>query len=104
KGLCVSYAMAEYFAGKLDIDLDDFIFEELLGKILDRAPVIFSTATDGNHGKGAAWASKLFRQEGRVYMPEGTAKSRLVAVLEYGAEGTLTEVHYAKTAEYVQKI
>jgi len=104
KGLGVSYAMAEYFAGKLDIDLDDFIFDELLGKILDRPPVIFSTATDGNHGKGVAWASKLFRQEGRVYMPEGTAKSRLDAVLEYGAEGTITEMNYDETVEYVQEI
>jgi len=104
KGLGVSYAMAEYFAGKLNIDLDDFTFDELLGKVSDSPTVIFSTATDGNHGKGVAWASELFHQEGRVYMPEGTAKSRLDAVLEYGAEGIITEMNYDETVEHVQEI
>ncbi|WP_017547779.1 diaminopropionate ammonia-lyase [Salinicoccus carnicancri] len=104
KGLGASYAMAKYFAGRLDIELADFTFDELLGRIPGHPPVIFSTATDGNHGKGVAWASELFKQKSRVYMPEGTADSRLDAVLEYGAGGAVTEMNYEDTVEYVREI
>src|SRR5699024_6651013 len=51
------------------------------------------------------WSSDVCSSDlGRVYMPEGTAKSRLDAVLEYGAEGMITEMNYDETVEHVQEI
>ncbi|AKG73123.1 diaminopropionate ammonia-lyase [Salinicoccus halodurans] len=104
KGLGVSYAMAKYFAGELDVDLKDFTFEKLLEKVSDLPAATFSTATDGNHGIGVAWAAEIFKQNSKVYMPKGTAKSRLDAVLKYGAEGTITDLNYDETVEFVREL
>lgn len=94
KGLGVSYAMARYFADALDIDLSTITFKELLGKVAVLPNITFATATDGNHGKGVAWASEIFGQQGKVYLPKGTALSRLDAVLDFDAKGYITERNY----------
>ncbi len=100
KGLGVSYAMAKYFAGVLELDLDSVTFDELLERVSDLPEITFATATDGNHGKGVAWAAGIFNQKAKVYMPEGTAKSRLNAVTDHGAEGHITNMNYDDTVRY----
>lgn len=104
KGLGVSYAMAKYFAGILDIDLNTLVFRELLEKVAAIPKITFATATDGNHGKGVAWASEIFGQQGKVYLPKGTAQSRLDAVLDFDAEGYITERNYDDLVQGVSKL
>ncbi|WP_411843408.1 diaminopropionate ammonia-lyase [Salinicoccus sp. HZC-1] len=100
KGLGASYAMANYFAKELNVDLNTLTFNELLDKIADLPKVTFATATDGNHGKGVAWAASIFNQDSRIYMPKGTAQSRLDAVSDFDAGGQVTEMNYDDTVEY----
>ncbi|WP_462422175.1 diaminopropionate ammonia-lyase [Salinicoccus sp. Marseille-QA3877] len=100
KGLGVSYAMASYFAGKLNQDIADLTFNELLEQVSEFPPETFATATEGNHGKGVAWGADIFNQKGKVFLPKGAAKSRVDAVTDLGAEAKVTDINYDDTVQY----
>jgi hypothetical protein len=42
--------------------------------------ITLTTATDGNHGRGVAWAAERLGQKAVVYMPKGSAPSRMAAI------------------------
>lgn len=91
-----SFAMAKHIAKRLNKDISELDYEaftssevkESLGK------VTFFTATDGNHGRGVAWAAHQLGQEAVVYMPKGTQKIRLENIQKEGATATIEEVNY----------
>jgi threonine dehydratase len=41
--------------------------------------ITLTTATDGNHGRGVAWAAERLGQKSVVYMPRGLVASRVAA-------------------------
>ena len=57
----------------------------------------FVTATDGNHGRGVAWAAREFGQKAVVLMPKGSAQRRLQHVLDLGAQAEITDLNYDDT-------
>lgn len=59
--------------------------------------VPFITATDGNHGRGIAWAAHELGQKAIVYLPMNSAKRRVEAIKETGAEAIVTDVNYDET-------
>jgi len=59
----------------------------------------FVTATDGNHGRGIAWAARRFGQQAVVYLPKGSAQGRFQHVLDLGAEAEITELNYDATVD-----
>ena len=73
-----SFAMARYIAGELGRDVSELDYEYLTGEQLkkDFGQAVFFTATDGNHGRGVAWAAKRLGQRAVVHMPKGSSKSR----------------------------
>lgn len=65
------------------------------------------TATDGNHGKGMAWATHRLGGHAVVFMPAGTVDSRAEAIRAIGdTEVTVTDQNYdgtvATAAAYAQ--
>ena len=54
-----SYAIGCYIAQKLGRDISTLTYEELTGEDFRRTfgQATFYTATDGNHGRGVAWAA-----------------------------------------------
>jgi len=54
----------------------------------------FVTATDGNHGRGVAWAAREFGHKSVVYMPKGSVPVRLENIRLAGAEAEITELSY----------
>ena len=54
----------------------------------------FVTATDGNHGRGVAWAAQRLGHESCVYLPRGTARERLENILKLGAHAELLDLAY----------
>lgn len=54
----------------------------------------FFTATDGNHGRGVAWAANRLGQKAVVRMPKGTTKTRFDNIAKEGATVTIEEVNY----------
>jgi diaminopropionate ammonia-lyase len=59
----------------------------------------FSTATDGNHGRAVAWASKMFNQEAVVFVPSHTAEARINNIRNESAEVIVVNGDYDKTVE-----
>ena len=47
----------------------------------------FFTATDGNHGRGVAWAANRLGQKAVVHMPKGSTQTRLENIAKEGAAG-----------------
>lgn len=96
KALGGSYAIANYIAGQVGKDVFDCGYDYLTsGQVLeDLGPVTFFTATDGNHGRGVAWAARQLNQKAVVRMPRGTKEARLRNIEAEGAEVTIEDLVY----------
>ena len=91
-----SYAMGRYIAKELGRDISQLPYNVLSSDKLreEFGQATFSTATDGNHGRGVAWAAKRLGQKAVVRMPKGTTKTRFDNIAKEGAEVTIEEVNY----------
>jgi len=101
KGLGASYAMASYFAKKMSLDLHATDFSSLMERVKDLPTSTFATVTAGNHGKGVAWAARLFEQEARVYLPKGSSSARQQAIQKLGAGASISDLNYDDTIKHV---
>ena len=90
------FAMARYIAGELGRDVSELSFDYLTGPGLRKefGQATFFTATDGNHGRGVAWAAARLGQRAVVHMPKGSAKSRVDNIAREGAQVTVEELNY----------
>jgi diaminopropionate ammonia-lyase len=66
-----------------DLEFDDLVSEATRAKLGD---LTFATATDGNHGRGVAWAADRLQCRAVVYVHKGTSQARIDAIAGYGAE------------------
>ena len=91
-----SYAMGRYIAKELGRDISQLPYNVLSSDKLreEFGQTTFFTATDGNHGRGVAWAAKRLGQKAVVRMPKGTTKTRFDNIAKEGAEVTIEEVNY----------
>ena len=91
-----SYAMGRYIAKELGRDISQLPYNVLSSDKLreEFGQATFFTATDGNHGRGVAWAAKRLGQKAVVRMPKGTTKTRFDNIAKEGAEVTIEEVNY----------
>ena len=91
-----SFAMARYIAKELNMGISavdyDFLKSDGLGSGFGQAT--FFTATDGNHGRGVAWAANQLGQKAVVRMPKGTVRIRYENIRKEGAEVTIEEMNY----------
>lgn len=90
-----AYAIAQLLCEKYQLDINEFSFEKIKTSI--REKMTFATTTDGNHGRGVAWAAKQLGQNAVVYMPKGSAQERVDAILNLGAECIVTDMNYDDT-------
>ena len=91
-----SFAMGRYIAQELGWDVSQVDYAYLTGNKLKEefGQATFFTATDGNHGRGVAWAANKLGQKAVVHMPKGSAKSRFDNIAKEGAAVTIEEVNY----------
>lgn len=91
-----SFAMARYIAKQTGKDVSELPYNVLTSDELRKefGQATFFTATDGNHGRGVAWAAKRLGQKAVVRMPKGTTKTRFDNIAKEGAEVTIEEVNY----------
>lgn len=60
--------------------------------------MVFVTATDGNHGRSVAWSADRLGASSVVFMPKGTARSRIDSISEIeSARVIVSEVNYDNT-------
>ena len=91
-----SFAMANYIADETNKDVADCTYDYLTSDELARdfGQATFFTATDGNHGRGVAWAANKLGQKAVVHMPKGSTKPRFDNIAAEGAKVTIEEVNY----------
>ena len=91
-----AYAIGQYLAQKLHRDVESLTFEELVFPSIKAqlGEITFVTATDGNHGRGVAWAANQLGQKAVVYMPKGSCENRAQNIRNHGAECIITDLNY----------
>ena len=91
-----SYAMGRYIAKELGRDISELPNNVLSSDKLreEFGQATFFTATDGNHGRGVAWAANRLGQKAVVRMPKGTTRTRFDNIAKEGAEVTIEEMNY----------
>lgn len=91
-----SFAMAKYIAKQTGRDISELDFDTLISDKLreEFGQATFFTATDGNHGRGVAWAANKLRQKAVVFMPKGSTETRLRNIQAENAAAAIEEVNY----------
>lgn len=91
-----SFAMARYIAGQTGKDVSELPYNVLTSEELRQefGQATFFTATDGNHGRGVAWAANKLGQKAVVFMPKGSTETRLKNIQKENATATIEEVNY----------
>ena len=107
KGLGGSYAVFRAVCDRLGLDYRKTSFSKLLADKVHRqiAELHFVTATDGNHGKGVAWAAAKLGCQAHIYLPQGSVQARAQAIRDIGnTEAVITEWGYDDTVRYTAKL
>ena len=91
-----SFAMARYIAKETEKDVSELPYAVLTSDKLreEFGQATFFTATDGNHGRGVAWAANRLGQKAVVHMPKGTTQTRLENIKKEGASVDITDMNY----------
>ncbi|MHA1476818.1 MAG: diaminopropionate ammonia-lyase [Promethearchaeota archaeon] len=96
-----SYAIVFYLSRKLGIKISELSFKLL--KSLEYkekiGAITFVTATDGNHGRGVAWAARELDQKAVVFMPKGSSKFRVDNIKKENADVIVTDEYYDETVK-----
>ncbi|MCQ5377165.1 MAG: diaminopropionate ammonia-lyase [Candidatus Methanomethylicia archaeon] len=105
KALGGSYAVARLVSKKIGLSLEKTGYRYLVSDEGRRkiGRMKFTTATDGNHGRGIAWAAQQLGQEAIVYMPKGAAPSRVQNIRSHGAEVVVTDLNYDDTVRLARR-
>ena len=106
KGLGASYAVACYLAQYLGLSEGEMTYENLTKPEYREQlrKVTLVTATDGNHGRGIAWAAKIFGVFAHVFMPKGSSTERLANIRGLGAEASFTTYNYDDTVRHAANL
>jgi len=97
KALGATWAVARIVSEKLGWTLSDSNFLDLKQAASQIKDLIFVTATDGNHGRGVAWAAARLGFKAVVFMPAGSAEIRVRAIENEGATVQVTDRNYDDT-------
>ena len=91
-----SFAMARYIAKETGKDVSELPYSVLTSDKLreEFGQATFFTATDGNHGRGVAWAANRLGQKAVVHMPKGSTQTRLENIAKEGAKVDIQEMNY----------
>ncbi|NOR50110.1 MAG: diaminopropionate ammonia-lyase [Desulfuromonadales bacterium] len=94
-----SYAVARLLCQKMGLDVEAVDFDYLVSDGMRKriGQITLTTATDGNHGRGIAWAAEQLRQHAIIYMPKGSVRSRVENIRSHGARVEVTDLNYDDT-------
>src|SRR5699024_7605800 len=97
------YVVGKYIARHLGIDFSKLAIEKLTSdEIKQKTGVLtFASATDGNHGRGIAWAARELGHRAVIYLPKGAAEERVEAIRGEGAEAVVTDMNYDDTVRLI---
>jgi len=104
KALGGTYSIGRYIADRLGMESNELTYAQLKGVNIKEkfGDITFVTATDGNHGRGIAWAAKEMGCKSVVYLPKGSAPERLSSIAKLGAKAHITEMNYDDTVRFAK--
>lgn len=96
KAMGGSFAIYRYLQKKLGLDDDRMSYKFLISKECHdmTGTLTFASATDGNHGKGIAWASRMLGHKCNIYVHRDTSQARIDAIRMFGANVTVIDGNY----------
>lgn len=91
-----SFAIYRFLQERLGLSGQPLSFEyltspEVMGKL---GTITFASATDGNHGRGVAWAAQQLGHRSMIYVHAQTSKPRIEAIRGFGATVKVVEGNY----------
>ena len=91
-----SYAVSRYIQKKLGLTDEETTYDYLASEECHNrlGDITFAAATDGNHGRGIAWASMKLNHKCVIYVHRETSKARIDAIRGYGAEVKVVDGNY----------
>lgn len=91
-----SFALYRFIQKKLGMSDKELTYEYLISKEChDKlGDITFASATDGNHGRGIAWASMKLGHKCVIYVHKDTSKPRIEAIRGYGAKVVVVNGNY----------
>ncbi|MGI6201462.1 MAG: diaminopropionate ammonia-lyase [Christensenellales bacterium] len=100
-----SYCVGKYMARRLSCELSELPYAQLVSAPVRQrlGEITFVTATDGNHGRGVAWAARQVGQKSVVYMPKGSSPERLENIRRLGAQAEITPWNYDDTVRFARR-
>jgi diaminopropionate ammonia-lyase len=87
KGLGGTFALYRFIQEKLNIPAEKMSYDYLVSPEVKKALgfITFASATDGNHGRGLAWAAQQLGHNAVIYVHSDTSEHRIEAIREFGA-------------------
>ena len=91
-----SFAIFRLIQKKLGIPDSEMSYEFLLSKECKKrlGEMVFASATDGNHGRGLAWAANKLGYKCMIYVHSGTSRPRIEAIEHFGATVKVIKGNY----------
>ena len=91
-----SYAVSRYIQKMLGLSDEETTYEYLTSPECHAklGNLTFAAATDGNHGRGIAWASMKLGLPCVIYVHKETSKARIDAIRGYGATVEIIDGNY----------
>ena len=90
-----SFALYNFLKKRLGVS-GELSFEYLKSEECHKktGEITFASATDGNHGRGIAWASQQLGYKCVIYVHNETSKPRIEAIRSYGARVEIVDGNY----------
>ena len=91
-----SFAVYKYLKQQLGREEEEISYAELTSNetMKKLGKITFATATDGNHGRGIAWAAQKMGHDCVVYVHAETSQPRIEAIRSYGATVNIIDGNY----------
>ncbi len=91
-----SYAIYSFIKSKLGPGYENLTYEDLKKPEVRNqlGELVFAAATDGNHGRGVAWAARQLGFKSVIYVHKFTSQSRINAIRANGAEVVVIDGTY----------
>jgi len=91
-----SFAMAKYISEKTGVPIEQLTYQKLSSRAFreEMGQTTFYTATDGNHGRGVAWAANRLGQKAVIHMPHGSSEIRRKNIAKEHATVTIEDLNY----------
>lgn len=101
-----SYSIARYMAEETGVDVSELPYDVLKSEELKKkfGSATFFSATDGNHGRGVAWAANQLGQKAVIIMPKGSTQTRLNHILAENAKAWISDVNYDECVRQAAKL